>query len=66
MHPLRVKHLRPLNVALLAAWAALALWAVIQDLNPGPYVTWPLAAIARLFLRRRPVAPAGLIVLASV
>ena len=58
LHPLRVKHLRPLNIALLAAWAMLALWAVVNDLNPGPYVIWPLAAIAIYFfaagLLRRP------------
>jgi len=58
LHPLRVKRLRPLNIALLAAWAVLALWAVIQDLDPGPYVTWPLTAIALYFfgagLLRRP------------
>jgi hypothetical protein len=27
----------------------LALLAVIQNLNPGPYVTWPLVAIAIYF-----------------
>jgi phosphatidylcholine synthase len=58
LHPLRVKRLRPLNIVLLAAWAALALWAVIADLDPGPYATWPLVAIAIYFfiagLLRRP------------
>ena len=49
LHPLRVNRLRPLNIALLAAWAGLALWAVIADLEPGPYVTWPLVAIAIYF-----------------
>ena len=38
-----------LNIALLAAWAVLAFVAVINDLNPGPYVTWPLVAIALYF-----------------
>jgi phosphatidylcholine synthase len=59
VHPLRVRHLRVLNVALLVAWAALALLTIIQNLEPGPYVTWPLAAIAVYFLiaglLRRPV-----------
>jgi phosphatidylcholine synthase len=59
LHPLRVKRLRPLNIALLAAWAALALIAVIANLAPGPYVTWPLIAIAVYFfaagLLRRPI-----------
>src|ERR1700690_1998440 len=49
LHPLRVKRLRVFNVALLAAWAVLAFLAVIQDLAPGPYVTWPLVAIAIYF-----------------
>ena len=49
LHPLRVKRLRALNIALLAGWAVLALLAVIENLNPGPYVTWPLVAIAIYF-----------------
>ncbi len=49
LHPLRVRHWRVFNIALLAAWAVLAFVAVINDLNPGPYVTWPLAAIALYF-----------------
>jgi len=49
LHPLRVTRLRALNVALLVAWAALALVAVITNLQPGPYVTWPLIAIALYF-----------------
>jgi len=49
LHPLRVKRLRVFNVALLAVWAALAFLAVISDLAPGPYVTWPLCAIALYF-----------------
>jgi phosphatidylcholine synthase len=49
LHPLRVKRLRVLNIALLAEWAVLAFLAVIHDLAPGPYVTWPLVAIAIYF-----------------
>jgi phosphatidylcholine synthase len=49
LHPLRVARWRALNVALLAAWALLALVAVIYDLQPGPYVTWPLVIIAIYF-----------------
>lgn len=49
IHPLRVRHLRPFNIALLAVWALLALAAVISRLEPGPYVTWPLAIIAVYF-----------------
>ena len=49
LHPLRVKRLRALNIALLAAWAVLALIALAYNLAPGPYVTWPLVAIALYF-----------------
>jgi phosphatidylcholine synthase len=58
LHPLRVKRLRLLNIALLGVWAVLAALAVIRDLDPGPYVIWPLVAIAIYFftagLLRRP------------
>ena len=50
VHPLRVRHLRVLNIALMVICAALAPLAVIQNLEPGPYVTLPLAAIAAYFL----------------
>lgn len=49
LHPLRVTRLRALNIGLLVAWAVLALIAVIYDLQPGPYVIWPLAIIAIYF-----------------
>lgn len=49
VHPLRVERLRVLNIALLAAWAVLALVALVYNLSPGPYVTLPLAAIAVYF-----------------
>jgi len=58
LHPLRVRQWRALNIVLLAAWTVLALIAVIYNLAPGPYVTWPLSAIAIYFftvgLLRRP------------
>ncbi len=50
VHPLRVRHLRLFNIALLPLWGALALLAVFQNLEPGPYVTIPLSAIAAYFL----------------
>lgn len=50
VHPLRVRHLRVLNIALMAVWALLAAVAVVENLEPGPYVIWPLAAIAGYFL----------------
>jgi phosphatidylcholine synthase len=49
VHPLRVAHLRMLNVALMVVWAVLAAIAVIDNLDPGPYVVWPLCAIAVYF-----------------
>ncbi|HUL87485.1 MAG TPA: CDP-alcohol phosphatidyltransferase family protein [Pseudolabrys sp.] len=49
LHPLRVRHWRLANMALLGLWAALAFVAVIQDLSPGLYVTLPLSAIALYF-----------------
>ena len=49
LHPLRVKRLRAVNIVLLAAWATLALLAVVDDLSPGPFVTWSLVAIAIYF-----------------
>jgi phosphatidylcholine synthase len=50
VHPLRVRNLRLFNIALLPVWGALALLAVIQNLEPGPTVTIPLTAIAGYFL----------------
>ena len=67
LHPLRVKHLRMLNIALLGVWIVLAALAVVHDLAPGPYVIWPAGCDRDLFFltESRPVAPAGLIVLVS-
>ena len=50
VHPLRVAHLRWLNIALMALWAALATFTLVENLSPGPFVTWALAAIAIYFL----------------
>jgi phosphatidylcholine synthase len=50
VHPLRVKRLRPLHVALIGAWGALALITLANNLAPGPYVTIPLTIIAIYFL----------------
>jgi len=49
LHPLRVRRLRTLNIALLAAWAVLAFVAVVYNLSPGAYVVWPLVGIALYF-----------------
>ena len=66
LHPLRVQHWRVLNIALLAAWAVLAFLAVINDLAPGALRDLAAGRDRGLFFRRRPVAPAGLIVLVSL
>lgn len=58
VHPLRVRHLRLVNIALLVVWAALALMAVIARLDPGPYVTWPLVAVAGYFFAVGFIRPA--------
>ena len=49
LHPLRVRHWRTFNIALLVGWALLALVAIFQDLSPGLYVTLPLSLIAVYF-----------------
>jgi phosphatidylcholine synthase len=49
LHPLRVRHWRTFNLALLAVWVLLAFVAVAQDLAPGVYVTTALSIIAIYF-----------------
>jgi phosphatidylcholine synthase len=49
VHPVRVKHLRPPNVGLMALWAVLAAYALMQNLAPGGLVTALLTAIAVYF-----------------
>jgi phosphatidylcholine synthase len=50
VHPLRVKRLRVLNIALVVVWAALAAVTMVENLEPGLYVTVPLAVIGAYFL----------------
>src|SRR5262245_38703160 len=50
VHPFRVRHWRPLTVALLILWSCLALVAVLQNLAPGPWIIAGLCAIAFYFL----------------
>ncbi len=50
VHPFRVRRWRPLTVALLALWAALALAAVLQGLAPERWIVVILCAIAVYFL----------------
>ena len=49
VHPLRVRRMRLLNIALLALWAVLAFLTVVQNLEPSLYVKVALAAIAIYF-----------------
>ena len=46
VHPFRVVRLRGLNIAAVVAWAGLASVAVLCDLEPGPWVTGALVAVA--------------------
>lgn len=46
IHPLRVKRLRALNIAMLAVWAVLALVALWRNMSPEPLVTVGLCVIA--------------------
>ena len=65
LHPLRVKRLRVLNIALLAAWAVLAFLAVMQRSCAGALRDLAAGRDRDLFFWRRPVALARLIVLVS-
>ena len=46
VHPVRTKRWRPLNIALIAIWALLAVYTIVADLNPGPLIAAGLCAIA--------------------
>jgi phosphatidylcholine synthase len=50
LHPVRVRRMREVNLALLVLWAALAGFALARDLDPGAWVTTGLCAIAVYFL----------------
>lgn len=50
LHPLRVKQARPVNIALLALWGVLAMFTLMTNLEPGPYVRAALLVIALYFL----------------
>jgi phosphatidylcholine synthase len=49
LHPVRVRHLRPLNIALTILWSALALLALVRGLEPAPWVAQALLAIGIYF-----------------
>jgi phosphatidylcholine synthase len=50
VHPIRVRRLRPVTLALLVLWAMLAIVAVYDGLAPANWVTAGLSAIAGYFL----------------
>jgi phosphatidylcholine synthase len=50
VHPLRVRRWRMLTIALMAAWALLAVTTVVDNLSPAPWVTAGLSAIGLYFL----------------
>jgi len=50
VHPMRIAHLRGVTVAALTAWAALAIVAVADDLNPPLWVGAALCALAIYFV----------------
>ena len=49
LHPVRVRHLRPLNIAALIVWSVLALIALLRELEPEPWVTDALLAVGIYF-----------------
>jgi len=50
IHPLRVMRWRAFSIAALVLWAALAIHALLHGLDPGPWVTLALTALAVYFL----------------
>jgi len=50
IHPLRAARWRPLNMALLVLWSALALAALAYDLNPDLWITAGLCATGLYFI----------------
>jgi len=50
VHPLRVRRLRPVTIALLLLWSMLAVAAVWQGLAPAPWINVALCLIAGYFV----------------
>jgi len=50
VHPVRVPRWRVLNLAMLVVWAALALMALMRDLDPPAWLAAALGAIALYFV----------------
>jgi phosphatidylcholine synthase len=50
LHPFRVRRLRALNIAAVIVWAGLATVALVRNLEPEPWVTAGLFAVAFYFI----------------
>jgi phosphatidylcholine synthase len=50
IHPVRVSPWRRVNIALLVLWSLLGITVLTEDMNPGPWVTLALCAIAVYFV----------------
>src|SRR6201997_253164 len=50
VHPLRIAHLRGVTTVALGAWVVLAIMAVFQDLDPLPWISAALCALAVYFV----------------
>jgi phosphatidylcholine synthase len=50
LHPIRVRRWRLFTLLMLAAWLALAVVALIRDLDPGPWIAFGLVAVAVYFV----------------
>jgi len=50
VHPFRVRRLRFVTIAMLGAWSALALVAILSNLDPDPWTKMGLVAAAVYFL----------------
>jgi phosphatidylcholine synthase len=50
VHPFRVVRLRRTSLAMVVVWSALALIAIIRDLDPGPWVSGALIGAAVYFI----------------
>jgi len=50
VHPFRVARLRRVSIAMVALWSVLALVAVWQNLDPGPWITGGLVIAALYFI----------------
>jgi len=49
VHPVRVKRWRSVTLLALVLWAGLALTALYFNLNPGPWIAWPLLGLGLYF-----------------